>query len=72
MSLECIHSLHQIRFQNELCVNLKADCAIVCDGVRSVAGYGARITSYHLASPAMKVSIVVTTMTMRSPERSLI
>jgi len=35
-----MHSLYQIRLLNELCVNLKADFAIVRDSERNVAGYG--------------------------------
>jgi hypothetical protein len=38
MLLEGMANLHQILLQNELCVGLKADFAILCDGERDVTG----------------------------------
>jgi hypothetical protein len=35
-----VYIVHQNFLQNELCVNLEADFAIVCDGKRNVTGYG--------------------------------
>jgi hypothetical protein len=75
-----MHSFHQICHQSKLCVNLKADFAIVCDGERNVAGHGARVTPYHLGSctrPRYEsargwIVVVVTAMAMCSPEWSLI